>query len=193
MLQRNSVIGLVSASLVLMACTDAQHPTATSASPGDAAAFAAVAGVSERLVTMMDACDPTTFNAVLGPGGCTRNGGITFTDFIAQLTANQSVGAWHFSPPTMNVSVGQTLVAINRGGEEHTFTEVEQFGGGIIPMLNNLSGNPVPARECLQLTLADRIKPGGIAHADIDEEGTEHYQCCIHPWMRVTVNAKESR
>jgi len=194
MLQRNSVVGLVSVSLVLMACTDARHPTAPTASPGQAAAFAAVAsGGSERLVTMMDACDPTTFNAVLGPGGCTRNGGITFTDFIAQLTANQSVGAWNFSPPTMNVSVGQTLVAINRGGEEHTFTEVEHFGGGFIPLLNNLSGNPVPAPECLQLTLADRIHPGGIARADIDEEGTEHYQCCIHPWMRVTVKAKESR
>ena len=191
MLQRNSVVGLVSLSLVLMACSDAPSPTAPSASPGDAAAFAAVAGGSERLITMMDACDPTTFNAVLGPNGCTRNGGITFDNFIALLTQNQSVGAWHFAPSTMNVSVGQTLVAMNRGGEEHTFTEVEHFGGGFIQLLNNLSGNPVPAPECLQLTLADRIPPGGVARDDVDEEGTEHYQCCIHPWMRVTVTAKE--
>ena len=57
----------------------------------------------------------------------------------------------------MNVSVGQTLVAINRGGEEHTFTEVEHFGGGFAPLLDNLSGNPDPAPECLQLTLARGI------------------------------------
>jgi len=192
MLQRNSVVGLVSLSLVLMACSDAQRPTAPGASPEDAAAFAIIAGGSERLINMMDACDPTTFNAVLGPGGCTRNGGITFDNFIALLTANQSVGAWHFAPSTMNVTVGQTLVAMNRGGEEHTFTEVEDFGGGFIQLLNNLSGNPVPAPECLKPNLA-RIKPGGIARTDVDEEGTEHYQCCIHPWMRVTVNAREGR
>src|SRR5262245_20994904 len=92
MLQRNTMVGFVSLSLAVMACSDTQRPTAPAASPGDAAAFAKVAGGSERLVNVMDACDPTTFNAVLGPGGCTRNGGITFTDFIAQLTANQSVG-----------------------------------------------------------------------------------------------------
>src|SRR5262245_49084951 len=167
MLPRNTTVGLVSLSLAVMACSDTQRPTAPIASPGEAAAFAAVAGGSERLITMKDACDPTTFNAVLGPGGCTRNGGITFTDFIAQLTANKSVGAWNFSPPTMNVSVGQTLVARNLGGEEHTFTEVEEFGGGFIPLLNNLSGNPVPAPECLAPNLP-RIKPGGVARDDVD-------------------------
>jgi hypothetical protein len=33
-------------------------------------------------------------------------------------------------------------------GETHTFTEVAQFGGGLVGLLNDLSGNPVPAPEC---------------------------------------------
>ena len=193
MLQRNSVAGLVTLSFVIMACTDAQRATAPVASPGDAAAFAAVAAASERFVAMMDACDPTTFNAVLGDGACARNGGITFDHFLGLLEQNGSVGAWHFAPAVMNVSVGQTLVATNRGGEAHTFTEVEEFGGGFIQLLNDLSGNPAPAPECLHLSGADFIPPGGIARDDVEEEGTEHYQCCIHPWMRVTVHANHSR
>ena len=38
---------------------------------------------SERLVSMQDACDPTTFNAVVGPGTCVRSGGVRFDDCIS--------------------------------------------------------------------------------------------------------------
>jgi plastocyanin len=31
---------------------------------------------------------------------------------------------------------------------------------------------------------------GGTQTETVDEEGTELYQCCIHPWMRATVVAK---
>src|SRR5689334_21042766 len=56
------------------------------------------AGPSTRLVTMMDACDGPTFNAAIGPGTCSRNGGVNFSEFVAQLTAHQFVGAWHNAP-----------------------------------------------------------------------------------------------
>ena len=33
-------------------------------------------GGEQRLITMTDACDPQTFDAVLGAGTCTRSGGV---------------------------------------------------------------------------------------------------------------------
>jgi plastocyanin len=145
-------------------------------------------GGDSRLVTIMDACDPTSVNAALGAGSCARQGGVPFDVFIAQLTKHQFAGAWHFAPAVVNVQLGQTLIARNNGGEVHTFTEVENFGGGIVPLLNQLSGNPDPAPECLALTGSDFIPPGGTASDDEDESGTELYQCCIHPWMRTVVH-----
>ena len=116
----------------------------------------------ERSVQMLDACDPESFNAVLGAGTCTRNGGgVTFDRFIALLERNQTVGSWRFSPTQVTVHVGDVLIAVNRGGEVHTFTEVEAFGGGFIPELNALSGSPVPAPECLLTTLLEFVPPGG--------------------------------
>src|SRR5215211_1507490 len=85
------------------------------------------------IINMLDSCDPGTFNAAIGPGTCVRDGGVKFDDFIAQLTRLGFVGSWHFSRPVANARVGQTLLVTNRGGEVHTFTEVEEFGGGIVP------------------------------------------------------------
>lgn len=133
---------------------------------------------------MMDACEPTSFNAAIGPGTCVREGGVRFGDFIRLLGRHQTVGSWHFAPATVNARVGQTLLAVNRGGEVHTFTEVEEFGGGIVPDLNNLSGNPVPAPECLALTPSDFIAPGGQTTHTFEPGEADKYQCCIHPWMR---------
>jgi hypothetical protein len=86
--------------------------------------------------------------------------------------------------------VGQTLLAVNQGGEVHTFTEVENFGGGIVLALNALSGNPVPAPECLNLVAGDFVAPGASYTDEVEEPGTEHYQCCIHPWMRLDLHAR---
>ena len=48
--------------------------------------------------------------------------------------------SWRFAPSPVTMRVGQRLVATNHGGETHTFTEVEAFGGGIVPELNQLTG-----------------------------------------------------
>ncbi|HEX8906067.1 MAG TPA: hypothetical protein VF771_14565 [Longimicrobiaceae bacterium] len=143
-----------------------------------------------RNISLMDACDPATFNAAIGPGTCVRNGGMTFQQFLAELQANGSVGAWHMSPTMLTVSEGQTLFVTNRGGETHTFTEVEEFGGGIVPSLNQLSGNTEVAPECNSLDADDFIPAGGTYSEEEDEAGVEKYQCCIHPWMRMTVRIK---
>jgi plastocyanin len=159
------------------------HTLATGAS--------AFAGGLGRLVNMHDACDPTTFNAPppagVGPGTCARDGGVRFQDFIAELTRHQFVGAWHFAPPMTDARVGQTLVAINKGREVHTFTRVESFGGGIVPPLNVLSGNPIEAAECAKLEPDDFVTPGATYTQDLTSTGTAKFQCCIHPWMRLEV------
>jgi hypothetical protein len=80
------------------------------------------------------------------------------------------------------------FVAMNRGGEVHTFTEVETFGGGIVPPLNDLSHNPVVARECAALEPDDFVAPGGSYREEpLEHAGTAKFQCCIHPWMRLEV------
>jgi hypothetical protein len=185
---------LVTAAVVVamqVGCSDA----ATMLQPTDATASRDAARATDlgaRRIEMLDACDPTTFNTAVGPGTCTRSGGITFDRFIAQLTQHQKIDAWRFAPSVVEGRVGQTLLAINRGGEVHTFTEVEEFGGGIVPSLNQLSGNPVVAPECLALAPDDFIAPGGSDSDDEVEDGTELYQCCIHPWMRTTVHGHKS-
>src|SRR5215831_15650674 len=90
-----------------------------------------------RTVDINDQCDPASFNAAGGAGTCvTTHAGVPFDNFIRELTQTQKVGAWNFSPRQVGLLNGQAFPAENRGGEEHTFTEVDEFGGGIIPLLN---------------------------------------------------------
>jgi hypothetical protein len=166
--------------LVLLPACEAS----TLADPMDAPAFA----VTGRRILMLDQCEPTSFNAVIGPGTCVRNGGLTFDKFIAQLEKHGTVESWRFSPEKIHVSRTVALPIVNAGGEAHTFTEVEDFGGGIVPDLNVLSGNPVPAPECLTLTGADFIPAGGHTTHTFEPGGGDKYMCCIHPWMRAVTN-----
>jgi plastocyanin len=183
-MQRLSLAAAIAISaLTLNACDDGAGPTTAPVSLSQA-----VAGGEQRRVTMMDACDPESFEAV--GVTCVRRGGVTFTRFLALLGQHGSVGAWRFSPGTLDVRVGQTLVAVNQGGEVHTFTEVEHFGGGEVGILNQLSGNPVPAPECQNLAPGDRIAPGASHTEEVEEPGTERYQCCIHPWMRLELHVR---
>lgn len=181
------IVALAGISAGLIGCGNASRPAEPSAGTTEISDVPSDANVQVRRITMMDACDPTTFNAVLGPGTCVRNGGVTFDNFIAQLTRNQKVGSWHNAPPTTIAREGQTLLAINQGGEAHTFTPVAEYGGGIIPILNQLSGNPVVAEECDNLSPGDFVPPGGTDEAVVGAESVQRFMCCIHPWMRTTV------
>ena len=89
------------------------------------------------------------------------------------------------------MKVGQMLVATNKGGEIHTFTEVDEYGGGIVPQLNELSGLPMVAPECTQLKGTDFLAPNASSSEEEEEAGVEKYQCCIHPWMRAQVRITE--
>src|SRR5690349_23061445 len=69
-------------------------------------------GVELRHIQIHDECDPRTFNAALGAGTCERRGGgVKFESFIAQLTRNQVVPQWHFTPPNLNIKLGQAFSA----------------------------------------------------------------------------------
>jgi plastocyanin len=146
------------------------------------------AGPGIRQVTMMDACDGPTFNLAIGPGTCMRNGGVNFSEFLAQLTAHQSAGAWRNSPSQTDATLGDALTAVNNGGEVHTFTRVANFGGGVVPFLNNLAGTPIEAPECNSERTF--VPPGGSDSESLNQAGTLKFQCCIHPWMRTTVLVK---
>ena len=147
-------------------------------------------GSKQHAVSMMDACDPGTFDAALGPGTCTRSGGVQFASFLDLLGKHGGIGAWHFAPTNVTMKSGQFLVANNRGGEVHTFTEVDEFSGGIVPVLNQLVGLTSVAPECNPATL-EFIPPGASSSEQEDEAGVEKYQCCIHPWMRAEVRITE--
>jgi plastocyanin len=141
-----------------------------------------------RAVALRDDCDPATFDAATGPNSCVRKGnGMPFGTFIAVLTQNQKVGAWKIDPNRVEADPGTMIVATNRGGETHTFTRVAAFGGGIVPILNTLSGNPTPAPECSPATI-QFLAPGASVETTVADDGTERYQCCIHPWMRMEVH-----
>ena len=156
---------------------------------------------STARIDIWDYCDPDTFNDPVngvGPGTCVRstaNGAITFGGFVNELTLDQSAGAWRFAPNQLVVKQGTVLILRNLGGEEHTFTQVKRFGGGFVPFLNDLSGNPTPAPECSGPVGPDNqfIDPGTtVSHPLGKDDVVVNYQCCVHPWMRLTVTPKNT-
>jgi hypothetical protein len=178
--------------VLVAACGETRSPTTPSAAsavpqPASLNTPATALLAEGRRILMLDQCEPDSFNAAVEPGTCVdRNGGITFDAFIALLQGQQRAPSWRFSPDTIHVPTELTLPIINGGGEVHTFTEVEEFGGGVVPVLNTLSGTPVPAPECLALSQSDFIPAGGQTTHTFAPGGSEKYQCCIHPWMRAT-------
>ncbi len=158
-------------------------------------------------VHLRDYCDPVSFGAI--GIGCVRTvtpvsaGVITLSGFQAELGADKSVGAWRFVPNRAKAEEGLSLMLQNLGGETHTFTRVLEFGGGFVAPLNAASGNPVPAPECARMVNGQLVPQppspdnifllgNGNATGPLVPEGqTAKFQCCIHPWMRMTINAKE--
>jgi plastocyanin len=178
----------------LLACSGPERtttptsPSTTAASnPSNSQSSANVsAGPATRQVGMFDACDAPSFTQA--GIDCARNHGMPFPELIAQLVAHQFAGAWHFAPSQTDAKLGDALIAVNKGGEVHTFTRVASFGGGIVPELNALAGTPTIAPECSSETTF--VPPGGTDTETLDQTGELKFECCIHPWMRTTVLVK---
>ena len=192
-MSRTALLVVVPFAAFLAACGEARSPVA----PADGATAAASAfarpALLARQVLMLDACDPDSFNAVFGPGFCRRStsGGIHLETFLALLEKHQRVEAWRFSPDVIHVTRPTTLTIPNNGGIPHSFTEVAEFGGGFVPLLNQLSGNTVPAPECVHPAVpgapnpaVNLVPPGSADELTVNPGESKKYMCCIHPWMR---------
>jgi len=147
-------------------------------------------------VVALDECDPATFNAALGPDFCknvTLGAFTKLTDLFAKAKAGTPDPGWDFEPDTVHMKKGTILDVVDQGGEPHTFTEVAQFGGGFLPILNAPGENTVP--ECADgfsnLAVAKtRILQGSHTQITGLSKGEHLFECCIHPWMRVKVEVK---
>jgi plastocyanin len=147
-------------------------------------------------IVALDECDPTTFNAALGPDFChnvTIGAFTTLSDLFAKAAAGTPDPNWDFEPDTLEIKQGTPLSVVDEGGEPHTFTEVKEFGGGFIPGLNAPGEEEAP--ECSTgfsdvAVAKTRVLQGSeVKVADL-AKGTHRFQCCIHPWMRVQVEVK---
>src|SRR5687768_17348849 len=109
-------------------------------------------------ILLLDNCDNT--DPAYNPfGGCPEGGprpsyrgDVTAAEFFALLFSplapgGQVIGhpSWRNEPSYLTVRSGQTVRVTNRGGRVHTFTQVDDFGGGFVGLLN---GAMVPAPEC---------------------------------------------
>jgi hypothetical protein len=156
-----------------------------------------------RTISIRDDCDPASFNAAFGDGTCVGDGDTTLDEFAAALP--QGHEKWRFNSPQTDTDLG--VNSSNRGGETHTFTEVDEFGGGFIPFLNrpdeglapecvlfDAAGNPVPGADDTFApglgAQASFVPAGGSTPTQTLSKGTHKFQCCIHPWMRSVVTRK---
>jgi plastocyanin len=156
-----------------------------------AASSTASASQTTRHLNMLDDCDPISFNAVIGPGTCTKTGSTSFTDFVGQLLAMGRAPAWRFAPTSLSLPAGSTIVAFNKGGEDHTFTEVANFGGGCVQVLDDLLGlSPVPECSNPALVFGTLAEQGGSIQTAPLAPGVHRFECLIHPWMRATVTVE---
>jgi hypothetical protein len=159
----------------------------------------AVAAPAQRHILARDECDPGTFNQPppvgVGPGTCSRNGGVSFAHFIDQLTRLHRAPEWRFAPDSVKVEPDEPFMVTNAGGELHSFTEVAAFGGGVVPPLNTLSQSGPTRPECAVAFAAfgagtpnsSFLTPGQSLTDSKDDPGPHLYQCCIHPWMHEVV------
>src|SRR6201993_2597013 len=78
-------------------------------------------------IVALDECDPTTFNAAIGPDFC-KNVALgfstTFNDLFAKAAAGTPDPGWDFEPDVLHIKKGTPLLVVDQGGEPHTFTEV---------------------------------------------------------------------
>jgi hypothetical protein len=144
---------------------------------------------ASRTVQVLDDCDAATFNEALGPGACVKDGNVTFAELVGQLLSMGEAPAWRNAPEHLGVADGGTIRATNRGGEFHTFTPVEEFGGGCVDDLNALLGLE-PVAECANpffVFVVTGIAPGETFESEPLGQGTHLFECLIHPWMQTTV------
>jgi plastocyanin len=161
-------------------------PTTTSADDGG----------DVKVVKLRDNCDPATFNAAIGDGTCVAHGTrrtVTFAQFLAKLNpADFGHPKWENDPDELDLHTGDSIKAVVRGGEFHTFTEVTEFGAGCVPPINAALGltNPPSDAQCGEYFATSGVPVGGSLTIDGLSPGPHLFMCVIHPWMRTTVDVE---
>lgn len=150
---------------------------------------AAAAGDSGRTrVLAQDRCDPATFNAAVGPGTCVGDGNVTFGELVETLNPEDfGHNAWRFSREDTHIDHGDHIVVRNTGGEFHTFSQVQNFGPGVVPPLNAVFPEGTPDAVPIGDPFASGMDPGDATTVSGLAPGTHLFQCIIHPWMQTTV------
>lgn len=144
----------------------------------------------DRKIKLFDDCDPVTFAEIGGEGECVGNGHTTVNEFFEEIEATQEVHKWKNQPSEVKIEAGRQMEIENRGGETHTFTHVAEFGGGLLPDLNELSGNPIPIPECFDFANIFVVRAGVVRVGPLLPVGTHKFQCCLHPWMRTVIEVR---
>jgi plastocyanin len=139
-----------------------------------------------RKIVMRDDCDPTD-PAWTPTGGCVLpDGDVTFAEFSAAVPIGHP--AWRNDPSYLKFKAEKDVKVANEGGREHTFTHVENWGGGIVPPLNLPGQATVP--ECQDFG-SSLLPPGTELRVENLEPGVHKFQCCFHPWMRAEIRVGE--
>ena len=152
---------------------------------------------NDNNIAVMDTCDPGD-DAWDATGGCSQKqqrGDVTNAEFGMLLRSPLTIPAngalighpaWRNEPSHVTANAGRTVRVVNRGGRGHTFTEVANYGGGFIPVLNvGLTAAP----ECLNQAGIVPLDPGDTQQLNL-ASGLHKFQCCIHPWMRATIRVQ---
>ena len=160
-------------------------------------------GSNDANITMLDNCSEA--DPAYGPfGGCPEGapfpgfksyrGDVSVAEFFALLVSPLAPGdvighpSWRNEPSYISVRAGRSIRVSNRGGRAHTFTKVNDFGGGFIPLLNE---QMTSAPECGVNFVPDPdvvfVGVGQTQTLTPLEPGLHKFQCCIHPWMRGAV------
>lgn len=156
-------------------------------------------------VILEDDCDPD--DPAWGENGCLRDeGSVSRAEFaFYSNTANPAIPpagtplamavighpSWRNDPGYLLLSFREKLRVRNAGGRGHTFTKVDDFGGGFVAPLNfGLAQSPQCAAIASDPTQI--VAPGARREVPRLAPGTHKFQCCIHPWMRTLVKVQEN-
>src|SRR5260370_10809144 len=137
-------------------------------------------------VVALDECDPTTFNAALGPDFCknvTLGAFTVLSDLFRKAQAGTPDPGWDFEPDTLRIKEGTTVNVVDQGGEPHTFTEVAHFGGGFVSPLNTADQASAPACAggvAKQTAARTSTLQGTPLQVTCLSKGEHSIQSCIH-------------
>jgi plastocyanin len=150
-------------------------------------------GGGAEVIEAQDDCEPTSFNAAIGPETCVKPGDTVFDDFIGQLIADGAADDWEFHSDDTHIDQGERLKVVGAGGEFHTFTRVDQFAGGCVPEINDILGLDYLGDETCGRAFQNTGVPSGVTVTVNNNDlkpGVNKFQCVIHPWMQATVEVR---